>query len=147
MSLERFSRRMAIREKKFPGKVGVIVKKVALAVAREVVRSTPVDTGKARSNWLTSLGTSRTNEIPPYNPLPQGTNADKINETANAAGAIDQAESVISKRKSEQDIHITNNVDYIGDLNAGSSRQAPEAFVEKAVMAGIVAFKGAKLGN
>ena len=36
------------------------VRAAALAVAETLVRATPVDTGRARANWLTSLEAPRT---------------------------------------------------------------------------------------
>ena len=77
---------------------------------------TPVDTGRARSNWLTSLGKPRTGTV--------------------EVGGAPNPRSTIAQRKPGQVIFITNNLPYIQRLNEGSSSQAPANFVEMAVMEG-----------
>jgi len=81
---------------------------------------TPVDTGAAKDSWNASVGHAdlriRDRQAGYYNPLgePDG---ERIPEIPGVApwGA---------------EIHVSNNVPYINDLNAGSSRQAPAGFVE-----------------
>jgi len=145
VSLESFSRRIKIRANNLPGETNRVVKQCALAVDQTVVLATPVDTGRARSNWLVSLGNPVEQVIDPYQPLPKGTNPDKVGETGNARGAIEQGKQVITSRQPEQTVFITNNVDYIGYLNEGSSAQAPAMFVEAAVQAGVAAVRGARI--
>lgn len=120
-----------------------IVRKTALLVDQVVVLSTPVDTGRARSNWLPSLGAAREGAtIPPYNPLPEGTNPAKFGEQANAQSAINAARLTVAGRTtSEQDIYFTNNVEYIEQLNNGNSTQAPAGFVQMAVEAAAAAVR------
>ena len=89
------------------------VKAVAIAVDQAVVLSTRVDTGRARSNWLVSLGMTRKQNIAPYHPGTGGSTA-----AANEAAALAQAQGVIGSRKLGQSIHITNSVPYIGKLNS-----------------------------
>lgn len=109
-----------------------LVKKVALAVDQVLVLGTPVNTGRARSNWIAQAGGPATSEIGPYSP---GVGLG-IGEGANAAAALNQGRSAIASRQPGQDIYISNNVDYIEDLNNGSSAQAPAGFVEQAVDTG-----------
>lgn len=117
--------------------VGVAVKSTAIAIDETLVSSTPVNTGKARSNWLPSLDAPRAGTIPPYTPYPDFTDPRKFGEKANATAAINAAKLTLATRtKSEQDIYITNNVEYIADLNAGNSVQAPAGFIEMALAAG-----------
>ena len=104
--------------------------------------STPVDTGRARSNWLPSLGGSRQGAIPPYAPLPQGRDPQKFGEQANAQAAINAARLTVGQRtKPDQDIYLTNNLHYINDLNNGNSVQAPAGFVQMAVEAAAAAVR------
>jgi hypothetical protein len=141
MNLASFAKRMISIADSVPRETNKVKQKVAIAVDQAVVRGTPVDTGKARSNWVASLGDPETTVIPPYAPTIHG----GIGETANAQTAMHQAEAVIASCKPGVPIAIANNVDYIGKLNTGSSRQAPAMFVEAAVVAGSVTVAEAKL--
>lgn len=136
-----FNARMQARAKSIEVAVDNLVKKVALTADQTVVLATPVDTGRARSNWITTIDAPNSGTIDPYSP------GDKlgIGETANAQAAIDQAKSVIQTRMKGQSIHITNNLEYIGELNGGSSKQAPENFVGKAVLAAVNAIRATKV--
>jgi hypothetical protein len=103
-----------------------VQEQVAARVEEALVRATPVDTGKARSNWLVSNGSPMEDEIEPYSP---GSKLG-ISEDANAEAAIQQGKEAITQHPSGEDIFIRNNVDYIERLNDGWSKQAPALFVE-----------------
>lgn len=136
-----FARRIRIRGRQVEEGVNRIVRKVALIADRELVLETPVDTGRARSNWQVSLGSPITDEREPYAPgegLGRG-------EGANAAGALQQGQDRIGQRKSGQDIYIQNNVSYIGRLNDGSSAQAPAGFVQAAITRAVGAVKNGRV--
>lgn len=96
------------------------VKRAAMLIDQTLVTSTPVDTGRARSNWLAGIGAA-----------PSGTVA-----ATSASAAIAAARSAIDQYKLGSTIFIANNVSYISKLNSGSSAQAPAGFVEKAVARG-----------
>lgn len=147
MSLERFERRIRLRANNLPGEVNRVVRQAALAADQAIVTATPVDTGRARSNWLVSLGSPREEVVPPYSPLPKGTDPGKLGEADNARAAIAQGLAVIGRRPPNVPIFITNNVHYIGELNAGSSAQAPAAFVEAAVDAAVAAVQGMQINT
>lgn len=115
------------------------VRRTALAVDQTLVLSTPVDTGRARSNWVVSLSSPAPGTINPYVPGQGGSTG-----ASNAAAAIKQAQAQISGYNGGS-IFITNNLPYIKPLNDGSSAQAPAGFVQAAVQAGIRAVKGARL--
>lgn len=68
---------------------------------------------------------------------------------ANAAAAIEAADKVIETFDigKNAEIHITNNLPYIGALNDGHSKQAPADFVRIAVMDGLATVRGAKVGE
>lgn len=99
------------------------VRAVALVVDAELVRTTPVDTGRARANWLPSLNVPDNRQIdgPASNKPP-----------------IDQA---IAAYKLADTILISNNLPYIRKLNEGSSQQAPAGFVDSALAKGKRAVK------
>lgn len=98
--------------KAIEAKVDKLMRKVSLDVQRGLDLATPVDTGRARSNWLGNIGS-------PAN----FTSLDKRgSERINFSGfSIDKP------------IHITNNLSYIQRLNDGSSKQAPSGFVERVI--------------
>lgn len=138
-----FARRIRIRGRQVEEGVNKIVRKCALIADRELVLETPVDTGRARSNWQVSLGSAITSEREPFSP---GQGLGK-GEGRNAAGALEQAQERIGARQSGQDIYITNNVGYIGPLNDGSSAQAPAGFVEAAIQRAVRAVRNGRVFN
>ena len=106
-------------------------RRTALAVHQTVVVGTPVDEGRARSNWNVANGgvdeTVRDTAVPGS----MGSTGD-----ANTAAAIARGRNIIARHRRGQSIHITNNLPYIEALNNGSSAQAPAGFVEEAIAAG-----------
>ena len=136
-----FKARMNKRADALEAGVNALVKRVGLTADQTVVLATPVDKGRARSNWIVTLNAPNSGTIDPYSPG----NLLGIGETANAQAAINQARTVIETRKSGQSIHITNNLDYIKPLNEGSSKQAPANFVGKAVLTAIHAVKSSRV--
>ena len=85
--------------------------KLAINIDREVVRETPVDTGRAKGNWLASVGVPDTRQL---------------NVTGSTEGAaIQQAVAVIGKAIVYQLVYIQNNLPYIQRLNNGWSLQQP----------------------
>ena len=55
-TLEQFARRMEARAREVLDNTEVAVQIAALTADRVVVLATPVDTGRARANWVTSIG-------------------------------------------------------------------------------------------
>jgi hypothetical protein len=102
---------------------------IALAVDQAVVMGTPVDTGRARANWQAGLNS------------PVG--GETAQTDKGGASTIARNAGVIGASGPGEAIHLTNNVPYIGELNRGSSKQAPAGFVETAVQQGAAA--GAKV--
>lgn len=96
------------------------VKKVAMQVLAGVVNKTPVDTGRARSNWMTAVNAVPSNTVEISTSLsPQQASAESINR---GAGIIDSAKPFSS-------ISIANNLPYIGVLEYGGSKKAPSGMV------------------
>lgn len=111
----------------------IFLTEIARAVDEELIRRTPVDTGKARSNWIMSINAPVSDVIEPYAPgVKLG-----ISETSNLIAALNQAAAVLHGHHDSDPIYISNNVDYIGLLNQGSSKQAPALFVEVSILGGI----------
>lgn len=107
------------------------VRKAAMAIDQAVVMGTPVDTGRARANWIASIN------IP----------SDATTDSTDANGAIVQAAGEIGRYDGEkhESINISNNLPYIRKLNEGSSAQAPAQFVEEATKRAVKSVQGAKL--
>lgn len=110
--------------------------RVALAIVRQLVFDTPVDTSRALSNWRVGTGSTPA-PIPPYYAGMQGST-----RAASAASAIAAAEAAIAANKHASVLAIFNSVPYIRRLNEGSSAQAPAGFIEKAILAGRLAARG-----
>ncbi len=138
--LGEFATKMIARADKIVKNLNKTTRKAALAADQAVVLATPVDTSRARSNWITSLGSPVTSSINPYSPGKGGATGE-----ASGQAAINQAAGVISQRTIGQDIYITNNLPYIQKLNEGSSAQAPAGFVQASVAAGISVIKNARI--
>lgn len=94
-------------------------KKIAIDADAALVMGTPVDTGRARGNWLPSINETINEPID---------REDKSGEMT-----VAEAAAVIETAKLGDIIHLQNNVPYIGRLNDGHSAQAPAGFVEDAV--------------
>lgn len=102
------------------------VRKAASSIDVNLVMSTPVDTGRARANWVVTTGTSFSGEITKFS-----------KNAASAQKTINEGIQVIKSWDGESIIYISNNLVYIDVLNSGSSAQAPKGFVEEAIKIGL----------
>lgn len=114
-------------------------KEAAVFALTKLLESTPVDTGAALSNWKVSLDAPDFEAIPAYLPSPKGKVIRGvwlhlvdpfITRSNNAPPTMDVAKAVLLGKQPGQAIFITNNVEYIQELNHGSSLQAPIGFVD-----------------
>lgn len=101
----------------------------ALDLLDELTESTPVDTSKAVSNWQVSIITPETREIDAFVLGNRGSSRDMSIEMARM-----NAKNTLSAKKAGDSIFITNNADYIADLNNGTSLQAPAGFIEASLI-------------
>lgn len=101
-------------ERTVPEQLVALHKRLALEALVRVVQKTPVDTGRARSGWNTTVGTP--DESIAQNPDPV------------SVGVI-----ATSDLGPFQVVHISNNVIYIEFLEQGSSSQAPRGMVSVTV--------------
>jgi HK97 gp10 family phage protein len=140
--LDEFARRIDRIAVQVEGNVERAVKDCAGAVARSVISNTPVDTGRARSNWTAQMDAAFDGLFPARVPGEKGSTGE-----ANAVAAIEAAEKVIESFDigKNAEIHVTNNLPYIGALNDGHSKQEPADFVRIAVMDGLATVRGAKI--
>ena len=94
-------------------------KKLAFDLFRKIILKTPVDTGRARGNWQMNVGTPLKNE--------------KDTADRNGSGTVQNGFANLLSLSPFQTIFITNNVQYIGSLENGRSRQAPKGMVKVSI--------------
>lgn len=97
------------------------VKSIALKANQIIILSTPVDTGRARANWIASVDKPNTKKL------------DDTDKSGSVTIADNNKVIISAPEEMGLEIHISNNLDYIIPLNNGHSAQAPAGFVEKAV--------------
>ncbi len=73
-----------------------------------VIARTPVDTGKAVSNWRVGIGQPTRAVVEAYSPGKKGSTANANREQARAAG-----QARIDLKKPGNEIFISNNVEYL----------------------------------
>lgn len=103
----------------------------AWKIHQRLVEVTPVDTTNAVSNWDLTLYFPNLSEHDPYFPGFLGSTA-----TLSRGATLREGLAELKAKKPGEPIFIANNVDYILDLNAGTSKQAPPGFVEEAILVG-----------
>lgn len=101
------------------------VQKIAMQALRGIVMRTPVDTGRARSNWQVSLDSPLLTNKDAYSP---GTKLG-IGESGNAESAIQVGAATIGSAPAFGVIYIANGLPYINRLENGWSGQAPAGMV------------------
>jgi hypothetical protein len=117
-----------------------------MVIHRTVAENTPVDTGQARSNWITTLNAPNAGFIAAYAPgrhLGRG-------ERANLAAGQQQTRVAIASfnAKFGGSIFIANNTPYLRFLDQlGTSSQASPGFIRRAVAAGASSVRGVRLIN
>lgn len=127
---------------------GVEVAAIKVAVQQSLdaqyllARDTPVDVGRARSNWRISVGRPLSGAIPAYRPypsrhLPPYVSIGSKSERANLNAVMAQGKARLA-RYVKGPVYISNNLPYIGPLDRGHSRQTSAGFVLRAVTAATV---------
>ena len=97
-----------------------IVLNIRNMLISEPPTGTPIDTGFASNNWWFNEGSPANS---PSEPGPGG-------EQRIAADTTRITNVTINGQR----LHITNNANYIGLLNDGSSSQTPRGFIERAIL-------------
>lgn len=133
---QEFSRQMGRLGVAVERNADALVRKVAIAATQVVITSTPVDTGRARSNWLASIDDVRSE------------NREPLGEGVAATGpALAEAIAVIRgyDGNSHREVRLQNSLPYIERLNDGYSAQAPAGFIRLGLQAAADAVQGARL--
>ncbi len=111
-SLKRFQREVnSFAKKLVPEQLVALQTKITLEALRRIVLKTPVDTGRARGNWQTSVGSPAEGEV---------STVDTTGFATIAAG-----EQRLTSLGPFQVTYVTNNVPYIQRLEDGHSPQSP----------------------
>ena len=98
---------------KFKVDSSILLRKIALDLYAEIIRRTPVDTGRARANWnlsINSPNTSLSNSLVPST----------INLTAKSLSNL-------------PNVYIANGLPYVRELEFGRSDQAPNGFIRLSI--------------
>lgn len=95
-------------------------KKLVLEVLTRVVQKTPVDTGRARGNWQTTINTLPTGETG---------ETDTSSYVGGGSATINKGLAALAHLKPYQVVWISNNVPYILALERGHSKQAPKGMI------------------
>lgn len=122
-SLTEFAAKITLAANGVPAEAARVLILVGLAVDQTLVLTTPVDTGRARANWIVTTGTASS-----------GTTAAV---DLSGAAAIGQGTGVLGAYKTSLGpIFIANNLPYIERLENGHSAQAPSGMLTSAIQVG-----------
>ena len=106
-----------------------VTREVARTLARELIAKTPIDTGRAMSNWAVAFDRKPLfYRFTAYVPGEKGST-----EPANFAAAYGAAEAIINRFDATKykKIWIANYTPYMKFLAAGTSPQALEGWVQR----------------
>lgn len=106
-----------------------VMKELGTGLHTNLREDTPRDTGYAENNWVANTGTAFKGTAGTREEAEAG----KLDFAPRIAGLAKIMAYKISFKVGRGEIHLTNNVDYIIDLNTGTSKQAPALFVEMAI--------------
>lgn len=127
-----FSRRLFVHARRVTEGLSKVIRGTALVIDQVLVTTTPVDTGRARANWIATVGAPAEGADLPPDPTGQA--------------ALAQAQAVVGGYRLEMGpLFISNNVPYIGALDNGHSKQAPHGMTAQALAAGRAYFEKNKV--
>lgn len=92
---------------------------VALDLFTQIIQRTPVDTGRARSNWQTTINTPASGNLSSFD--------------RNGSNALSQAARIAATADGDDTIWLVNNLPYIIRLEYGYSDQAPQGMLRLSV--------------
>ena len=109
--LERFLRDVGTFEAEIPERLVTLQRAVALQVLTGVVPATPVDTGRARGNWVVAHGSSPSGETGTLDP--------------SGSLAIARGQAEIAAIRPFESTYVSNDVPYIVALEEGRKSDNP----------------------
>lgn len=111
-----------------PEQVALLHKKIALEALRRVVLKTPVDTGRARGNWQTTIDSPAEGEV-----RGRWKKTGRRSKQVGQSTEVMKGAQIIATARPFSTIFLTNNVPYIVRLENGWSKQAPKGMVSTTV--------------
>jgi hypothetical protein len=117
-----FSSTIADFAAKLKIKAATLQKKITFDMHGDIMRRTPVDTGRARANWFATVG-QPSSELKDYKGVKSGDEV--IPQPAQPELDVDGT----------TDTYIINNLPYIKALDEGHSKRAPNGMVKLAMKA------------
>lgn len=141
--LASFSRRIRLQANKVQPGADEAVRAAGRGVATELVQSTPIDTGRAISNWDAKVGKAPVLRYVPA-AVPGKAGSTRQPTVAEALGRMLRK---IGRYKAGEgnSLHIFNAAPYIRRLNEGWSKQAPAGFIEAAIQRGRAAIRNVRI--
>lgn len=127
-SFNDFSKYLRELNKNIDEDLNNIVKEMTETMLKVIIHRTPVDTSKAVSNWLVSTGNPMYIEYMAHKIGSAGSTRLESSRIAYNLGV-----AAILKKKSQENIYISNSVDYIKWLEGGGSKQAEPNFINNAI--------------
>ncbi len=115
ISVDKFAKNIGVE-------VSLVVKKLSFDIFADVVAGTPVDTGRAMNNWNIAVGQ------PSRVVTDAGGNPAIIKGSKTKEGPI-----TLHSLRPFDTVWISNNLSYIRFLEEGSSKQAPNGWVARAI--------------
>lgn len=120
-----FAKKLRQASKNFDANTDRILIRLAEGFTKKVIAYTPVDTGRAVSNWTLTIGSPSLALKEPYAPGVKGSTAE-ANRRAAEAEALKTARTYTNKKQ----VWVTNATPYIVSLEGGSSKKAPQGMID-----------------
>ena len=116
LNLQQFNRDLDRAARHLPeSQISLMQRKLAMEVLRGVVLGTPIKTGRARGNWQVTVNHTTDAVV------------DRTDKEGSATITAGLAE--LTRVPPFSTVYITNNVEYVGYLEQGSSQQAPNGML------------------
>lgn len=97
-----------------------MVRGTLFSLASRIIKESPVDTGRFRGNWQSSLNTPKQGKL------------QRLDRSG--SGAINDMSKIVLGLNMGQTFYLTNNLPYARRLEYGYSKQAPSGFLRINVM-------------
>lgn len=104
-------------------RIDTVIRKSTIQLFGQVIKMTPVDTGRAKGNWQCTIGSPTSSEI----------ERDDGSRSQSLSSSKAYADVVKTVPPAGNVVWLANNVPYIRKLEYGSSKQAPDGMVRIAI--------------
>lgn len=94
-----------------------VVRGTLLSLSSAIIKDTPVDTGRLRSNWIPSINAPKSTEA----------------GTTSEAAVIGEISAVVANLKLGDTFYLTNNLPYAVAIEYGHSKRFPEGMLRRNV--------------